>query len=279
MANFPTSVFNPAARSNGQVIDASHINDLQDEVAAIEGGIRQGTAPIASSNSTVANLSVGGGCTIAGALVVGGAFSPANVQSSNSTFAALTAAASTLASLSVTGNSTLAALQGGASTLASLQVSGNSSFVGRPVMPPPDVARLQLNAVLQMNANTTTAIPWVVQPILTNSSMHSTGSNPSQVFPQSTGVYRLYVKVQWRTPFTAGSTANGTLFLHDSSGGVITEIGVGASGDDSPHAAVSALVRYDSLAASPWARAVVRHRTGATNAISVAESYFEMQKL
>lgn len=33
---YPTSVFNPAARSNGQTIDASHINDLQSEVNAVE---------------------------------------------------------------------------------------------------------------------------------------------------------------------------------------------------------------------------------------------------
>lgn len=33
---YPTGVFSPAARSNGQSIDASHVNDLQTEVAALE---------------------------------------------------------------------------------------------------------------------------------------------------------------------------------------------------------------------------------------------------
>lgn len=33
---YPTSVFNPAVRSNGQTIDAAHVNDLQTEVTALE---------------------------------------------------------------------------------------------------------------------------------------------------------------------------------------------------------------------------------------------------
>jgi hypothetical protein len=36
MASFPDSVKSFSTRSNGQVIDASHVNDLQDEVAAVE---------------------------------------------------------------------------------------------------------------------------------------------------------------------------------------------------------------------------------------------------
>lgn len=71
-ASYPGSVKIFASRSNGQTIDASHVGDLQDEVAAIEGGITQGTAPLNSSNSTVLNLSVTGNSTIAGNLTVAG---------------------------------------------------------------------------------------------------------------------------------------------------------------------------------------------------------------
>lgn len=66
MPSFPTSVFSPASRSNGQTLDASHVNDVQDEIVAIEGGYLNGTARLNSSNSTVANLSVAGGSTFAG---------------------------------------------------------------------------------------------------------------------------------------------------------------------------------------------------------------------
>lgn len=39
MASYPTSVFNPAIRSNGQTIDAAHVNDLQGEVTAVENAL------------------------------------------------------------------------------------------------------------------------------------------------------------------------------------------------------------------------------------------------
>jgi hypothetical protein len=63
MPSFPTSVFSPTNKSAGQTIQAAHVNDLQDEVVAIEGGIRNGTAPINSSGSTVTSLSVTGDST------------------------------------------------------------------------------------------------------------------------------------------------------------------------------------------------------------------------
>jgi hypothetical protein len=63
--SFPTSVFSPGTKSAGNVIQPSHVNDLQDEVVAIESGYLNGTAPLNSSNSTVANLQVTGGSTFA----------------------------------------------------------------------------------------------------------------------------------------------------------------------------------------------------------------------
>jgi hypothetical protein len=44
MANYPVSVTSFATKSNGQIIDASHVNTLQDEVAAVEGGLLNGFA-------------------------------------------------------------------------------------------------------------------------------------------------------------------------------------------------------------------------------------------
>ena len=66
MASFPGSVKSFASRANGGVIDASHVNDLQDEVNAIEDGYLNATAHLNSSNSTAANLSVLGGSTLTG---------------------------------------------------------------------------------------------------------------------------------------------------------------------------------------------------------------------
>lgn len=82
---YPTSVWAPTTKNAGDAIQPAHMNDAQAEIVAIETGLTQGTAPLNSSNSTLANLSVAGGSTLA-ALTVSGA--------------------SSLASLHVTGNST-----------------------------------------------------------------------------------------------------------------------------------------------------------------------------
>ena len=71
-ASYPSAVKTFAARSNGGVIDASHVNDLQDEVNAIEAGLLNGTAPLNSSKSTLVSLSVTGASTLAGTVNVTG---------------------------------------------------------------------------------------------------------------------------------------------------------------------------------------------------------------
>jgi len=82
MASYPGAVKVFTARNAGDVIQPSHVGDLQDEVNAIESGLLQGTAPLNSSNSTVVNLSVTGNSTIAGSLTVTGALSIANLTPS-----------------------------------------------------------------------------------------------------------------------------------------------------------------------------------------------------
>lgn len=59
MPSFPTSVFAPTTKSAGQVIQPADVNDLQDEVIAVEGAIVNGPLTLASA-------------TITGALVVSG---------------------------------------------------------------------------------------------------------------------------------------------------------------------------------------------------------------
>lgn len=71
-ASYPGAVKTFAARSGGQTIDASHINDLQDEVSAIEAGLLNGTAPVNSSRITAPALSVSAGSTLTTLSVFGG---------------------------------------------------------------------------------------------------------------------------------------------------------------------------------------------------------------
>ena len=72
MATFPGGVISFTTKTANQSIDAGHINDLQDEVTAIEGGLRNGTAPLNSSNSTFVAISLTGNSTFAGALNITG---------------------------------------------------------------------------------------------------------------------------------------------------------------------------------------------------------------
>lgn len=72
MASFPTSVWAPATRNVGDTIGAAFFNDPDAEIVAIEDGYLNGKAPLNSSNSTLANLSVTGGSTFAGGATFNG---------------------------------------------------------------------------------------------------------------------------------------------------------------------------------------------------------------
>lgn len=52
MAQFPSAVIAFTTKNAGDVIQPSHLNTLQDEVAAIEDGLLNGTAPVNSSRIT-----------------------------------------------------------------------------------------------------------------------------------------------------------------------------------------------------------------------------------
>src|SRR5580765_5470319 len=74
MASYPTAVKVFTTKNAGDTIQAADVDDLQDEVNAIEAGLLNGTAPLNSSNSTLATLSVTGAATIGGNLTVTGTF-------------------------------------------------------------------------------------------------------------------------------------------------------------------------------------------------------------
>ncbi len=70
MPSYPTSAKVFTTKNTNDVVQASHVNDLQDEVAAIESGLLSGTAPIVSSHASVAGLQVTGGSTFTGNILV-----------------------------------------------------------------------------------------------------------------------------------------------------------------------------------------------------------------
>jgi hypothetical protein len=71
MPQYPSAVKSFTTRNAGDVIQPAHINDLQDEVNAIEAGLLNGSAPLNSSKSTLVTLSVTGNSTLASSITIG----------------------------------------------------------------------------------------------------------------------------------------------------------------------------------------------------------------
>ena len=212
MPSFPTSVFAPTNKSNGQTIDASHVNDLQNEVVAIEGGYINGTAPLNSSGSTVGTLSVTGG----------------------------------------------------------------STFASRPLMPPPEAIRVT-DCTSALDQNTTNALTWPTQVYAINSSIHSTGTNPSRFTPQTTGVFVMDAGVQIVTG-AANSTAWLQLEIEDSSGTLIGRSNIqGFGGSVAPIARIAASKRFDVVGG--WLRIVGKQASGSSHSVFGSASWCDVRKL
>lgn len=199
MASFPTSVFAPASRSNGQTIDAAHVNDVQDEIVAIEGGFRNGTAPLNSSGSTVATLSVTGG--------------------------------STMSSLTVSGPI----------VAQTLSVTIGSTFAARPIMPPPDAVKVYLSVAQEFGSSNISTLVWTAQEFITNSSLHSLGTNPERLIPQSTGLYQFSGQIV----FSVNTTGTREAVLRDSSGTAIVQAVGGSSASTVITCAFTGYKRFD----------------------------------
>lgn len=229
MATFPGAVktFTSKSDGSGNKVFASHMNDVQSEVTAIEDVLLNATAPLSLQRVSATALSVSAG-----------------------------------------------------STLTNLSVTGGSTFTGAVSLPAVEAARLELAAVTTAIANnSTTAIAWTVQSFVTNSSAHSTSSNPSQYRFQSTGVFRCDVEIMW-------SIMDSTIYLvqiEDSSG---TRIGgqvvrQRSSGVDNNWTMACGGLKYvDTLAATPWVRVVVQC-IGTTNSLvgNIQYTHLDVAKL
>lgn len=209
---YPTSVFSPATRSDGQTITAAIVNDIQAEVTAVENAL------------------------------LGTITHSVNVS--------------------------------GASTLATLQCAG-STFSVRPVMPPPEAARVGCSTA-DLTNNAALTVEWINQEFLTKSSLHSTVTNSSRFTPQSTGVFAVSAHVLLITPYGA-SSGNLRIRILDSSGGVVVSgMNANSSHVDNPMVAVSGLKRFDVVGGWVSVEAIVRD--GSTHSLST-QSFFSIHKL
>ena len=141
MANYPNAIPSFSDKSPGQTIASAHMDAVQDEIVAIGSGLLQGTAPLNSSNSTLANLSVTGGSTIALSLAVG-------------------VNASVLGALSVGGNSTIAGtLSAGNISVAAGQIVTNTFFTNAYNMNNTNMTISNVPTVSSGNAGAAEALP------------------------------------------------------------------------------------------------------------------------
>lgn len=166
-----------------------------------------------------------------------------------------------------------APLNSSGSTVTSLSVAGGSTFGSRPVMPPPDAVRVTLDDAAAIPAASTTPVSWTKQTFATNSSIHSTATDPHRLTPQSTGIYWCHAGIEWQTR----ASTDYDIRLEDSSGTQIARVRYeGSSGLKGQN--ISGLKRFDSVSGSTqWVRLVVQV-VGSTNSVSTG-SFFEMVKL
>lgn len=127
--------------------------------------------------------------------------------------------------------------------VAALSVSGGSTFASRPVTPPPSAVRVSLAAASDLGSSAASTVAWTTQDFITNSSMHSTGSNPERLTPQSTGVYRITAQLA----FNANSSGTRSLGILDSSGGNIAQLRQLTAGATISYLNASGLKRFDAL--------------------------------
>jgi len=183
MASYPSSVKSFGAKSTGDVIQAQHVNDLQDEVAAIEtdlldgnvfatkiatginaSALSTGTVPLARLDSNVILTTSSTGIN-ASALSTG-TIPNARISGDYTSITSLSLGANVIANVTTVfvGNSSVnTAITAGEITLSGVTVGTNASTLSAGTLP---IARLDANVIL---TTSTTGI---------NASALSTGTIP-----------------------------------------------------------------------------------------------------
>jgi len=109
--------------------------------------------------------------------------------------------------------------------------------------------------------------------------MHSTGTNPSRLTPQSTGVYQVVFHGRLNNNLTA-STGNAYGAIMDSSGAQLARMDIlnGGAGAGVASWVVVGYKRFDEASDTQWVRVETRVRDGSTQSLSTL-AFFAMHKL
>mgnify|MGYP001595290897 CR=1 FL=1 len=162
------------------------------------------------------------------------------------------------------------------STLVSLSVSSVSTFAIRPVMPPPDAVKVYLDSTVTLGSSALSTIAWLAGDYETNSSLHSTGTNPSRLTPQSTGIYRFSAGLG----FTANSTSYRQIDILDSSAGSVGAVIVDASTSGVMYLQATGYKRFDVTGGYAVCQATIGNGVSTLSLTTgVGVSWFAMEKL
>lgn len=202
-ASYPTATFTPSAKANGNTIQVTHITDLDNEVVALEDGIRTGLQH---------------GLTVA----VAGITQSASTGSNNFS------GPSTLATLSVTGGSTFAGpvtFSSGVTFAIPQTFGGVITLSSGAVISTGVVRQNSLPAFNVWSSATTNRAPassvagvnFTSQDFVRGSCEHSTSAASSQVHLASSGLWSLTISGIVASGANDAPTAQLRVFLNDAS--------------------------------------------------------------
>lgn len=224
MASYPTGVFSPSAKSNGQTIQAAHVGDLDAEVTAIENALLNGIPHNVAVNAA---LAVTGPVTLS-----------TNVQ----------AGVSTLAALQVDGNSTFA----GNVTITGTLTAGSFAQAR------PSVCRLGHSTVQAIPTATWQGVVFDTERE-DNASMHSTAANSSRMLLTSSGVWAIGVNIEFAQ--NSSGYRHLRVVVNDSTAVTLAEVtGLGNNGNES---ALQATTLYVATSTSDYVTVQVFQTVGA----------------
>lgn len=163
------------------------------------------------------------------------------------------------------------------STVANLSVTGGSTFASRPTMPPPDAARVYLESAKDLGSSNDSTMQYTAQAILTNSSIHSTGTDPQRLTPQSTGLYLF--EAQLAAAGVPSVAADVRIDIRDSS---LASIGIGywQTSTTAPIINAHGIKRFDVLGG--YGRVLITNvQAASTLSVSsgIGANWFSMVKL
>jgi len=241
MASYPGSVKTFTTKTADQVIDAAHVNDLQDEVTAVEDGLLTGISHDLTPSTTSTRAL--GTTTKKWKQVVCDTLFSDRLQSTSAQITDSTI--STLAASRLTAdNSTISTLTVARLTVTNLQVTGGSSGIETAK----DYLRLYSTASTLGTANSSGfqsgEISWNTQVSISTATFHSTTTTPTRITPPSTGRYMVTANAVI-DPSSGGTIRNAGLVLLVNS---TTRIAEQASIESGSTGAISVATMYDFAA-------------------------------